>query len=578
MERQVFISYAAGDPDWTAERVAELAARLDALQLQVHLDVRHQQSFGQKVPPAGWREWMSRSMATATHVVCLCSERYAQAWQRNESLSGGCGVAFESTRIERYLYDHKQNNHGRVLAVVLGASMSKFVPEPLSDPCPTYVWGDEAEDALLQSHLCGVAVTVSPFGLEIDLETCHSSENVARPSVSQAVDAKLRHQVEDAVERIEGCPSLWAALSGSVDMKHCLGEQSLRTPRSMVDSLMALDVATLRTVLVLVRRIHIKVSRNEVDSTMRAQMAQVTVAMYLICICLQIRVDSVVHLSGLHKLGSDDAAKLFASLIATVMMGGRLVLMGHADREMPVPERFYAVQLLGMPTTGSGGKSRPENSSTPTDEFERRLYSAVMESESAPQAALKSGKLSPQERADLIARLEDLRGVLSEKYAMGVVIFAPDSPGDIGTALVSRYDIPVFSIHKEITYRLLGDLSPHDLIAQVGELWRVVGGDIEAVRQEKIARPNSMQVALDEFQRTLRGYLEANPDHPDAAKILVVLEELERADKSETPPRREILVRTKETIENLNDIAEAGEKFIPRLIDLFAQISRFWPF
>lgn len=197
MERQVFISYAAGDADWTAERVAELAACLDRLQLQVLLDVRHQQSFGQKVPPAGWREWMSQSMATATHVVCLCSERYAQAWQRNQSLSGGCGVAFESARIERYLYDHKQNNHGRVLALVCAAGKSNYVPEPLSDACPTYVWGDAAEDALLQSHLCRAVVHDENDTLRgMTAGTRDSSSFSSRPVVASEANGRSAAMLE----------------------------------------------------------------------------------------------------------------------------------------------------------------------------------------------------------------------------------------------------------------------------------------------------------------------------------------------------------------------------------------------
>ncbi|MES2670340.1 MAG: SEFIR domain-containing protein [Pseudomonadota bacterium] len=204
MERQVFISYAAGDTDWTAERVAELAACLDRLQLQVLLDVRHQQSFGQKVPPAGWREWMSQSMATATHIVCLCSERYAQAWRRNESLSGGCGVAFESARIERYLYDHKQNNHGRVLALVCAAGKSNCVPESLSDACPTYVWGDSAEDALLQSHLCRVVVPDENDTLRgMTAGTRDSSSFSSRPVVASEADGRSAAMLESAQQAHE---------------------------------------------------------------------------------------------------------------------------------------------------------------------------------------------------------------------------------------------------------------------------------------------------------------------------------------------------------------------------------------
>lgn len=190
MDRQVFISYAAGDADWTAERVEAFADMLDTLGVSVHLDVRYQESLGQNIAPAVWREWMDGCLSAATNVVCLCSERYAQAWQRKESLSGGCGVAFESARIERHLYDSKQNNHGRVIVVVSGAAGSDVVPGALKDACPKYEWGNSKDDRYLRSHLSGrtsVASSTVPIDAESQGLTAHdpASTEIACPDVEK---------------------------------------------------------------------------------------------------------------------------------------------------------------------------------------------------------------------------------------------------------------------------------------------------------------------------------------------------------------------------------------------------------
>lgn len=155
MDRQVFISYAADDADWTAERVAEFAQWLDTLNVCVHLDVRHQQSVGEKLATSEWWDWMDASMASATHVVCLCSDRYAEAWERKESVSGGCGVALEATKIVAYLYDEKQNNKGRVLTVVGKSGHRGMIPNALKTVCPYYRFGHPEDDQLLWSHLSG---------------------------------------------------------------------------------------------------------------------------------------------------------------------------------------------------------------------------------------------------------------------------------------------------------------------------------------------------------------------------------------------------------------------------------------
>lgn len=203
MERQVFISYAAGDADWTAQRVNQLAEALKRLEVHVHLDVWHRRARRQNLADAEWRKWMDESMASATHVVCLCSSRYREAWNRIESVSGGCGVAFESARIEAYLYQAKQDNKGHVLALVSEHSGREVIPAALKDACPKYTYGNPEDDQFLFLHLCGVD------GSDENVDTCSKTAGArdssffsSRRPVASEADGRSAESAQQTHEQI----------------------------------------------------------------------------------------------------------------------------------------------------------------------------------------------------------------------------------------------------------------------------------------------------------------------------------------------------------------------------------------
>ena len=550
MDRQVFISYAAGDPDWTAERVEAFANVLDTLGVSVHLDVRYQESLGQNIAPAVWREWMDGCLRAATNVVCLCSERYAQAWQRKESLSGGCGVAFESARIERHLYDSKQNNHGRVIVVVSGAAGSDVVPGALKDACPKYEWGNSKDDRYLRSHLSGQGFQNIP--LEPPIEDKDDPVQLS----SETVDSMLRHQADHAADSLEKCPELWRALQRSKDLKDCLGGIVHDSPVEMICSLSTLSAVALQDVMLEVREVFKDVRDELSESQKRVRAAEAAVAIYLVCASLLIKVQSPSRLSGLPKLDSDTAANLFACLIGMAMAGGKLVLVQGNNSGLPMAEGALAVQLVGG-VPGCEAK----------DEFERNLHALVVLGPGATESGLKVGKLDDQERANLIERLRARRKTRSRTVAMSVVLFAKDPPADGDTALVTDLGIPVFSMHHQIAYELLGGITAERLLAMLRELWLVVVDDMRGDRTSA-EPPSRSETELSELVHALHALAESLGQHAASKEIQANAEALQRAVDADSPPQRDVLARTRETLDGLNQVGESAEKLIPRLLQL----------
>lgn len=551
MERQVFISYAAGDTDWTAERVERLAEALRLLNVHVHLDLWHRRKGNRNLADAEWRKWMDESMASATHVACLCSSRYFEAWKRDQSVSGGCGVAFESTRIEAYLYEAKQNNKGHVLVLVSEQGGREVIPKALKDACPKYKYGNSDDDQFLWLHLSGEspADQLDKYGNELDM-----SES-GKHSLS-AVDAMLRHQADHAAELLNKCPELWRALQNSEDLKDCLDGNKPNSPHDMIGSLVALDAETLQEVMTEVRDVFCDIRASFPESKHRVKAAEAVVATYLICVCLLIKVQSPSQLSGLPPLDSDNAANLFACLIGTVIAGGKLLLVQGSDVDLPMAEGALAVQLTG----GVPGCE-------PKDEFERNLHTLLVVGSRSHESGLKVGKLDAQERANLVHRLRDRRKGRSRTVAISVVLFAKDAPVDSDTALVTDLKIPVFSMHHAVAYELLGGLSAEDFVAMLGGLWRVVGEDMRSERSADSQQQHS-EADLKELVRVLHFLAASLGPHAASKDIQANAEALQRAVDEDSPPQRDVLTKTKETLDGLNHVGESAEKLIPRLLQL----------
>jgi hypothetical protein len=398
-------------------------------------------------------------------------------------------------------------------------------------------------------------------------------------------NAMLQHQASHVMKRLQRCPGLSTALVDS-QIKEWLPEGWSGTSTNLVDSLMGLDVQILQDVMQEICSVFIEAREREPDTQQCAQMAQATVALYLLCVCVMIRVQSSPHLSVIPRLESDHAANLFASLIATVMAGGKLELRIDQDRTKLVPKGTYAIQWRGMPGDVSPSSFGEGLTISHADQFERELYLAVMRDELLPQEALSVGKLSDQQRARLSKRLRSLRGAGYRKIAMCVVMFVSEQPEGIEAPLLTEHEIPVFwvpheamrDLHPEIAYQLLGTQSAEDLIALLEELLRAVRNDMEAVAPTSAHDLQDAQPIEDELRQGLRDLIVSFPTHPQSAQIRQLLEELEHADRGVSPPRRQILTDTKEVMGKFGDIADSGQKVVARVIQLTELLSKLNPF
>lgn len=181
MDRQVFISYAADDADWTTERVDALATAIRAAGPKVLLDAWHRKEKQRYLSDDEWHRWMSESLGCATNVICLASSRYCERWERDESEVGGFGVAFESVRLVHKLYSRKQHNHGWILTLRLDHACMECIPEDLLHTCPKYRWREDLADLI--DHLTKAEIFAP--------KACASKSSSAKSPVAVPEGAQL---------------------------------------------------------------------------------------------------------------------------------------------------------------------------------------------------------------------------------------------------------------------------------------------------------------------------------------------------------------------------------------------------
>jgi sulfatase modifying factor 1 len=151
MERQVFVSHAAGDPDWTQEAIEAVASAIRDAGVRVRLDLWHERDMKRGLSLSEWRGWMDQAIRGSTHILCLVSPRYLRLWERRPEDAGGFGVAFESIRLVHTLYLLKQCNEGRIFTLRPETHGFECIPPDLAVDCTAYRWGGDR--AKLLSHV-----------------------------------------------------------------------------------------------------------------------------------------------------------------------------------------------------------------------------------------------------------------------------------------------------------------------------------------------------------------------------------------------------------------------------------------
>ncbi len=151
MERQVFVSHAKDDPEWTPDKVEAVASAIQQAGIGVSLDHWHQRDAKRHLSLSEWRDWMDAAIRGSTHILCLTSPHYLRLWERRPEDAGGLGVAFESIRLIHGLYLLKQRSHGRILTLRTEDSDYDCIPPDLALDCPAYRW--VADRDMLMSHV-----------------------------------------------------------------------------------------------------------------------------------------------------------------------------------------------------------------------------------------------------------------------------------------------------------------------------------------------------------------------------------------------------------------------------------------
>lgn len=151
MERQVFVSHAADDPDWTPEAIETVASAIRDARIGVRLDLWHERDMKRGLSLSEWRTWMDDAIRHSTHILCLVSPRYLRLWERRPEDAGGFGVAFESIRLIHTLYLLKQRNEGRIFTLRPEAHGFDCIPPDLVLDCTAYRWA--ADRAKVLSHV-----------------------------------------------------------------------------------------------------------------------------------------------------------------------------------------------------------------------------------------------------------------------------------------------------------------------------------------------------------------------------------------------------------------------------------------
>lgn len=170
MERQVFVSHAADDPDWTPEAIEAVASAIRDAGVRVRLDLWHERDMKRGLSLSEWRTWMDDAIRGSTHILCLVSPRYLRLWERRPEDAGGFGVAFESIRLIHTLYLLKQRSEGHIFTLRPETHGFDCIPPDLVLDCTAYRWAADrvkvlshVKEAALAGHIVPpVAPTSAP--------------------------------------------------------------------------------------------------------------------------------------------------------------------------------------------------------------------------------------------------------------------------------------------------------------------------------------------------------------------------------------------------------------------------------
>lgn len=152
---RVFVSY-AHESDPQVRRVTELVEDLRANGIDASFD---RDVHG--TPPEGWPRWMEVQIATADHVLVVCTVTYLRRYEQREQPGKGKGAIWEGSIIRQEMYDATGNNK-KFAAILFSDSDEAYKPQPLR-PHTHYAY-PQARTALLRWLTNQPAYSPRPLG------------------------------------------------------------------------------------------------------------------------------------------------------------------------------------------------------------------------------------------------------------------------------------------------------------------------------------------------------------------------------------------------------------------------------
>lgn len=446
--KKIFISHASDDPDWPETAVRAVAVKLRQRGVAVLLDYWHEQDvIGHKLPLAEWRQWMRQCLDEADHVLCLCSDRYAQLAHRADKLEpAGRGVALEAFEIEKRLYNQKQHNRNWCWILKLDTATSNVaVPHFLQDRCPEY--GAPAEEGRLVREIAGTqALVVQEVVVQDDAK-------VPVVNVLPRQDDALDEQRRLVGERLALADSFWQALCRDLQRQQ---PAALAGHDSFVRWLSEASADDAEEVMFAARRA-LEDARPKTGATAEtfrlAELAAVSVFCLAVC-----RLVDVAALGTSYRFPTQakDAATLYCAVLATVLCGGRLELSHSHDGRTPRPAHAYDIRV---PCAGDHGPQV----------FDQALFQALCaDSPNAPEAATLDSALTSAQRAEIRARIRTIRR--RERHALTLVLHDASHQAS-ADAFSQDHGVPVFVCDPEVAAALIG-MTAEELAAEIQEMWR----------------------------------------------------------------------------------------------------------
>jgi hypothetical protein len=454
----VFISYAANDSDWPAEKVRRLGELLEALGVEVMLDQFYEQRM---LPPRDpsiveWQDWMRKCVAEADQVVCLSSARYLEGASRNVKQVWGYGVAFESLRMIQQLYRNKGVNDGRTLVVRReGLTLEGAVPEDLRYDCTQYEWPSKAVRAI--EHATRLRRGEFPASatalMDRLLGELPGEPHRTIPEDEPPKWADGHRQDEVTIDRLTEAPTFFAALKRDMASRLAFRPYPWTQADALgfVVGLATADKTLARQVMLAVRRVLLRVPKPIDELTRKG-----AVALYMSCACRWVNSEMPALPAG-KAIRVPQMAGLSTAVLSAVLFGGEISLVGGAAG--PMAQHVYEVRT-------TAGESLSAN-------LLRAIYVALHRGESSAREVARSDSDDPEQLKVLVARIRARIGQIQEVEESSFTLLLDQAEVFDGSAWSGTLGVQPFSLDPDLEADLF-ILSHHDLDAEIREFWQQV--------------------------------------------------------------------------------------------------------